>query len=141
MGKGARTKGYIKDLDTGTIKKFLYNPSSLVSERGAEYVELSAPGISYPSYQYVGGKVRVIQLDLMLYSNSTDIEDYIDFLKGFLPNEESGRYFERPPLMLFAFGDRIDKCILESMQEEISLFQDNLTPRVALVRLSLKVVA
>ena len=51
MGKGAKTKGYIKNLSTGTLKKFLYNPNGFGTDRDVTFMEVSSPGSSYPHFQ------------------------------------------------------------------------------------------
>lgn len=141
MGRGARTKGYIKNLNTGKINKFLYNPEQFSTSRNVNYSEISAPGSSYPVFQYVGGEVKTITFDLFLYGNKDEVRTQIKFLEGFMPEEKSKTLFKRPPLMLFAFGSYIKTCILEGYSEEFGLFHSDLRPRIAIIRLSLKVVA
>ena len=141
MRAGARTKGYMKNLGSGTIKEFLYNPSSYSTNRQMNYQELTAPGISYPQFQFVSGGAKEISFTLFLYGNKGEPKDFINFLNGFLPVEKSNSPFRKPPEMLFAYGAYIKKCILVGFSEEYIQFNEDLTPKIVEVALTLKVVA
>lgn len=141
MGKGARTKGYIKNMKTGEIRQFMYNPTSFGTERSVEFNEMSAPGSSYPKFQYVSGQVRGIELMLFLHGEGSKVVTNIDFLNNLLPEENSSGRFNKPPVVLFAFGSFIKKCIVESVSVSYEEFHADLKPRIAVVGLSLKVVA
>lgn len=140
MGKGAKTKGYIKNLATGGIKHFKYNPTSYNTGRTVTYTEITGCGSSYPKFQYVGGSAKSISLDLFLYGFNGEPKDMINFLNSFLPIEKSGVKFVKPPLMLFAFGNYIKKCILEDFSESYLEFNEDLSPRSVQITLQLKVV-
>lgn len=141
MGRGARTKGFIKNMKSGRIQSFLYNPAFYTTGRDIEYSEINSPGSSYPKFQYVGGRAKSIGIEIFLYGHRGEPKNFINFLNDFLPREDSNAMFRHPPLMMFAFGTYIKQCILESYQEEYLDFNTDLTPRVVVVRLSLKVVA
>lgn len=140
MGKGARTKGYLKNLSTGELRQFLYNPSSFTTSRGTNFSELTAPGMSYPKYQYVSGEAKTIDFQLFLYSNTGAVTNEIKFLERLMPDEDSDARFSPPPQILFAFGAFTKKCILEDLRLEYIEFLENLAPRIAVASLSLKVV-
>lgn len=139
MGKGARTKGYIKNLATGQIKSFLYNPSSFSTSRSVNIGEITAPGCSYPRFQYISGGAKTINIDLFLYGNNDEVNSYKAFLNSFLP-VESAISFKTPPMMLFAFGSYMKKCVLEGFDEEYVSFHDDLRPKQMTIKLTLKVV-
>ena len=141
MRAGARTKGYIKNAGTGKIVEFLYNPSSYTTSRQMNYQELTAPGISYPQFQFVSGGAKEINFTLFLYGTEGEPKQFINFLNDFLPREKSDYPFMRPPEMLFAFGAYIKKCILVSFNEEYIEFNEDLTPKLVEIALTLKVVA
>ena len=141
MNKGARRKGYIKNLKTGKLKHFLFNPTSLNRNMGANFNSMSAPGSSYPKFQYINGRESNISIDLFLYGNRGEVTDFIKFLETLLPPQKSGGMFSPPPTLLFVFGSTVRKCILETMNENTTLFDRNLNPRIATVSLSMKVVA
>jgi len=140
MGRGARTKGYIKNLNTGTLRQFLYNPSSFQTARGASFSELTAPGMSYPKYQYVSGEAKELSVQLFLYSNVGRVSREIEFLEGLLPVEDSGFEFNPPPQVLFGFGNFIHKCIVDNLNIEYIEFHENLEPKIAVASISFKVV-
>lgn len=141
MGKGARTKGYIKNLTTGTIKKFIYNPTGFETERSVNFVEISSPGSSYPHFQYASGGAKSVSFDLFLYdTQSGETQQYINFLEGLCPKENSTSSFNKPPLVLFAFGSFVEKCILLSVGIEYTMFDSSLNPTQATAKLKLQVV-
>lgn len=141
MGKGAKTKGYIKNLSTGGIKKFIYNPSSFGTSRNVDYVEISAPGSSYPHFQYARGENKTVKLDLFLKDiNGGETKSYVSFLEELVPKEDSTSKFKKPPLVLFAFGSFIEKCILTGLNVEYEEFDTSLNPTQATVSLSLVVI-
>ena len=141
MGKGAGTKGYIKNLSTGVIKKFLYNPTTFGTARSIDYVEISAPGSSYPHFQYTKGGNKSIKLDLFLKDKSKgDTKSYVSFIEGLTPTESSTSKFKKPPLVLFAFGSFVEKCIVTDVDIEYEEFDSSLNPIQAKVSLGLVVV-
>lgn len=142
MGKGAGTKGYMKNLSTGGIKKFIYNPSTFETTRGMDYAEISAPGSSYPHFQYSRGGNKSIRVDLFLRDKAWqgETKSYIDFIEGLTPKEDSTSKFKKPPLVLFAFGSFVEKCIVVSVGVKYEDFDSSLNPTQATVSLELVVV-
>lgn len=140
MGKGAMTKGYFKNLSTGGIQKFQYNPSFFDIGRTVTYAEITGCGSSYPKFQYVKGEVKVISLNLFLYGYNGEPQQMINFLNSFIPVEKSGVTFLKPPLILFAFGNYIKKCILVDFQEQYISFNKDLSLQHVEISLQLKVV-
>lgn len=141
MGKGAKTKGYLKDLKTGGIKKFIYNPNSFSTSRGAEYMEISSPGSSYPQFQYVRGEAKSVNLDLFLRSNNSwEVQSYVDFLNSLLPSEDSNSRFKKPNPVLFSFGSFVEKCIVLEVGVDYEDFDSSLNPTQAVAKLKLAVI-
>ena len=140
MGKGAKTKGYLKNLHTGGIKKFIYNPSSFSTDRGATYTELSSPGSSYPHFQYVKGEARNVSFDLFLRGTSGEVASYVDFLNSLLPPENSSSNFKTPSPVLFAFGSFVAKCLVLDVGIDYTSFDEALNPTEANAKLKLVVI-
>ena len=46
--RGAKTKGYIKNLKTGATKRFIFNPNTLKYDRQSNIIALDSPGVNYP---------------------------------------------------------------------------------------------
>lgn len=135
-------KGFIKNNSTGEIKRFQYNPTTLQYSRSATYTELAAPGMAYPNTQFVRGDQRSFPVELFFYDNPCTgyIESYIKFLEGFLPPEVNSSSFKKPPEMTFCCGYFIRKCVIESMETTIELFNRFGKPTQAKVTLQLKQV-
>lgn len=141
MGKGAKTKGYIKNLTTGDIKKFIYNPSSFSTDRGTTFMEVSSPGSSYPHFQYASGGGKTISVDLFLDDISKgDTKGYITFLEQLCPEEASNSSFKKPPQILFAFGSFMEKCVVTDLKIEYTSFDTSLNPTQATATLKLGVI-
>lgn len=134
-------KAYMKNLATGGVFEFLFNPEGWDIDREVNYSEIKSPGSSYPKFQYVNGGAKTISFDLFLYGNNGECEKCINFLESFLPVEDSKSKFAKPPLMLFAFGIMIKKCIVTGYKRKHTMFRKDLGYRVVNVSLTLKVVA
>lgn len=121
---GAKTKGWIKNNTTGVLKSFQFNPSGLQYSRSASYVEVSAPGMSYPNTQYVKGDLREFSVELFMYDVPSTglISDYEEFLNSFLPPETNTKGYSKPPEMTFCFGYFIRKCVLSSLDTSVERF-------------------
>ena len=114
---GATTKGYIKNLISGEVKKFQFNPESFEHTRGATYSEIVAPGMSYPDTQFVHGNAKSFPVELFFYDKpcSGVIESYRKFIEDFLPPEKNNANFKKPPEMLFCYSNFLRRCVLEEL--------------------------
>lgn len=139
----AKTKGWIKNNDTGKKMPFQFNPTNLEYSRGASYSDISAPGIAYPDTQFIKGEARSFSVPLFFYDNPNTgvIKKYIKFIEGFLTPETNAKGYTRPPLMTFCFGYFIRKCVLEDLGVNIELFDDNGEPIQATLTLQLRQVS
>lgn len=140
MGKGAKTKGYIQNVSTGAMKQFLYNPSDFSVNRDINFQVLTAPGVTYPKFQFVSGAEKEISIPIYLYGHKGEPREFINFLNSFLPPEKSSAMFMTPPLMLIAIEFYIKKCILVNFSEKYTAFNEDLSVREVTITLTLKVV-
>lgn len=140
---GARTKGYIKNLDTGLVMKFQYNPETFEHSRGATYAEIVAPGMSYPTVQYVHGNARTFPVELFLFDKPCTgiIDAHRAFFEGLLPPETNISSYTRPPEALFAYGGFIKKCVLEDLNVKIEEYDTVGRPTIARLTLTLRQVS
>lgn len=138
----AKTKGWIKNNDTGNKMSFQFNPTGLEYSRGATYVDISAPGMPYPNTQFVKGNARSFPVTLFFYDNpySGVIEKYMNFIGGFLTPETNVKGYSKPPEMTFCYGYFIRKCVLENLTINIERTDDNLKPTQASMTLQLRQV-
>ena len=139
---GAKIKGYIKNLDSGKVMKFQYNPETFEYSRGATYSEIVAPGISYPTTQYVHGNSRSFPIELFLYDKPSTgvINKQKAFFEKLLPPESNSRKYTKPPTLLFAYGDFIKECVLEEFGVKIEEYDKRGNPTMARFNLSLRQV-
>lgn len=140
---GAKTKGWIKNNDTGISKSFMYNPEVFEYSRSASYSDIVSPGKPYPGTQYVSGGIRSFSVELFLHDMpcSGKIKDFETFLFGLLPPESNSvGNFKKPPSFVFCLGSFVKTCVLESLSTKIELFDSNLEPTMARFTLQVRQV-
>lgn len=137
------TKGFIRNNVTSVIKPFMYNPTAIQYKRGATYSETSAPGSPYPRIAFVKGDVSSIPLKLFLTDRpqAGAITEFIDFLNGFFPEENSSATFKKPVSLTVSLGHIIRVCVLISMTLDVLDYSNTGIPTRAEISLDLKVVA
>lgn len=132
-------KGYIKNNNTNVVKNFMYNPSDFSDDIGVTFGELSSPGSSYPLFQYISGDARTISVNVYLNGKASDVADFKNFMEDFLPQSARGR-FNKPPVMTFAMGSYVKKCILSKYSRNFTKFDSNLEPTEMTLSLTLTVL-
>lgn len=140
---GARIKGYFKNLETGALLKFQYNPETFEYSRGATFAEIVAPGMSYPITQYVRGNSRTIPIELFLFDKPSTgvIESHKTFIEGLLPPESNSSDYTKPPEILFVYGNFIKKCVVEECVFNIEEYDSWGRPTMARFNLTLRQVS
>ena len=138
----AKTKGWIKNNETGELKKFQFNPTTFEYSRGATYADISAPGMPYPDTQFIKGNARSFPVTLFFFDNPSTgvIEEYITFFDSFLTPEVYNKAYTRPPEMTFCHGYFIRKCVLEDLSISIEQMDSTGTPTQAVITLQLRQV-
>lgn len=140
--KGAKTKGYFKNLSTGKLLKFMFNPNTIKTSRDANYNTYGGCGSPYPLYQYVGGKEEKISFTLYLHSKSaSEIKKHIAFLDGLMPSKNPKSTFKVPPLVYFSFGSSFtEKCVLTGYDKSHTKFDSKLGTTELTINVTLEVV-
>ena len=142
MGKGARTQGYFKNMATGDIKAFMFNPNMIQSTREANFIDFQGCGASYPKFQYTGGGAMEITFSLYLNGKASEVRSHIQFLDRLMPEINSKAKFKIPPTVLFSFGeDFTHECIFTQLSKTHSQFDENLGTTEMTYDVKLKVVA
>lgn len=118
LKRSAKTKGYIKNIETGETKKFQFNPTTFSYTQGAMFNQTNSPLSPYPLITYAYGNSSVIPITLNMFGAESlnEIEDFIRFVESFLPQRSTASFKERTPkpkLMLFCYGTFIKKCVLQ----------------------------
>ena len=140
---GARIKGYFKNLESGNILKFQYNPETFEYSRGATFAEIVAPGMSYPVTQYVHGNSRSIPIELFYFDKPYTgvIDKHKSFIEGLLPPESNSSNYVKPPEVLFVYGDFIKKCVVEECTFKIEEYDTWGRPTMARFNFTLRQVS
>ncbi len=139
---GAKVKGYLKNLDTGEILKFQYNPETFEHSRGATYSDIVSPGMSYPDAQYVHGNAVTFSIELFIFDKPyTGVyAHFLKFLQDFLPPEMNNSTFKKPPEALICYGNFIKRCIILEIAEKIEEYDEQGNEVNARITLSLRQV-
>ena len=133
--RGARTKGYIKNLKTGKTKKFLFNPNNIAYDRQSNIILLDSPGVNYPVAVYGSTKERNIEVSLFLYGTSTP--SYITFLEGLQPSTAKTTKGVTHPLALFVIGKKVRKVAVCDISVEEQMWDAKLNCTQATVKLKM----
>lgn len=141
MGKGARTKGYFKNMSTGEVKSFMFNPNTISTSRDVEFSTYQGCGCSYPKFQYTGGGEEEISFSLFLKGNHSELASHMKFINGLMPSKNPLDRFKVPPTVLFAFGeDFVEECLFTKLDKKHQEFDSNLGTTQLTYDIRLKVV-
>ena len=139
MGKGARQKGMIKNVDTGEIQEFQYNPPEYEQGKEVKFNQIESPGSSTPKFEYVGGGAETIRFRVFLFDHSAEkTEEFLDFIDEFTPQKHS--QFDPPPQVLLSYGNITGKFIITGISKHVRRLNENLRPVEATVDLQFKEV-
>ena len=139
MGAGASTKGFIKNLNSGAVREFLFNPTGFSDEVAINFSEITSGG-ARKSHQYTGRENREVKVEIYLKSDSEEtfkrVHQFKNFIEDFIPNAR----FIAPPLMLFCYGEYIKKCMVTNISREWLEFNKDLMVTELVISLTLKEV-
>lgn len=138
---GAKTKGYFKRVDTGSILTFQFNPSTITTKRGVSYSEMQGCGSAYPTYQYTGGEGETISFNLDIIGDATKSQEAIRYLEGLMPPKSVTANFQVPPIFYFAFGNSFtEQCVLNGLSKSHEEFDQDLGTTSVTFSIELKVI-
>lgn len=142
MGIGAKTKAYFINNDTKETFKVQFNPEKYDISKSINFGESSSPGMNIPITTYIGGTAWTTSPALYFHDRGGTgiITKAENFFKKFIPPSSNSISFTKPPTLTYAYGSRVMKCILLSYSLEVTLFDANLVPIEANIKLSLKEV-
>lgn len=141
---GAKTKGYIKRIDTGQLYPFQFNPEQFQYSRSVSYQDIISPGCSYPRTQFVAGQSRSFPVELFMYDRpySGLIYDSMFTLGDLLTPERNSKWAPtKPPDFIFCLGYFIRRCVLESIDITIEQMDDSGQPIQARFNLQVRQVS
>ena len=141
--RGAKTKGYIKNLKTGATKKFTapwykkekFNPNTLKYDRQSNISALDSPGVNYPVLAYGSTKERTLEVALFLYGEATP--RHITFLENLLPTDKGSVSGVSHPLALFVLGGKVKKVAVTDVSVEETMWDSSLNCTKATVTLKM----
>ena len=127
---GAKTKGYIVNCNNNKSMTFQFNPTTFQHSRGATYSEIVAPGMAYPTLQFIHGNSRTFSIELFMHDrpHTGIITRYEKFLNGLLPPQKNKKNYKKPPEILFCYGSFIRRCVVENLDTLIEEYDDEARP-------------
>ena len=139
---GAKTKGYLKNNNTGERLAFFYNPSELEWNRSATYQEISSPGLSYPMFNYVRGNSTQFSVPLKVIDNPSTglVSKWEEFLNRLLPPDTNNSTYSKPDELTIVMGNFIKECYLESLNTKYEQWDSDLIPTECTFTLTLRQV-
>lgn len=143
MGKGANVKGYIQNIKTKRLLKFIYNPETYEYGYSTEYAVVKAPGSPHPIYQFVGGNERMINTTILIDGREEQdgwkkVKEQISFFGLWHPANQGYRSFNPSSPALFAMGWFVKKVIIKEVNIRIILMDENLNPIRAEIDISME---
>lgn len=143
MGKGAKTKGYIQNLYTKKLMKFIYNPEEFEYGFSTDFATIKSPGGPLPLYQLVGGNEKTINVTLFLDCREgkyTIINDWVKFFETFHPTSGGNMTaFKNIGDAWFCVGPFLKNVLIKDVNFKFTMFDKNLYPIRAEVDLSMEV--
>lgn len=108
------TKGYLKNMDTGSIKKFQYNPTHFQHGKNATYVNIEAVGMHHPIIAFVKGEAEEFPMEIYMYDNpyTGKIASFEKFILNLMPKDRNPSVFTKPASVIVAYGRTVKKCVV-----------------------------
>lgn len=128
----AKTKGWVKNNETGEVRYFMFNPTDFEYSRAVSYNDISSPGMRYPGTQFCCGNAREFTIDLFLYdrpyTGKID-KDYMLFFGALLTSETNKSWDnKKPPSFTFCLGYFVRICVLTSLTIKIEMWDSDMNP-------------
>lgn len=138
----AKYHGAIKNLTTGEVRKFQFNPETFEYSRGVTYSDSISPGMPYPETQYSHGEIRTFDVELFMYDPYCTglIKEYMYFLGDFLTPETNDPDYAQPPEMLFYYAYFVRRCVLTNLTITHEWLDEQGTPLMTRYKLTLRQV-
>jgi hypothetical protein len=121
--------------DGSTQIQALYNPEKYSVNKGVQYAEIGIPGLDEPVLQFIRGQNEKVTLDLFFDTTEqgmvTNVADVRTLTVAVYSLLKVNTATHAPPRFtiewgtgrsLFGQGDTSSLCVMESMNEEFSLF-------------------
>lgn len=102
----------------------LFNPTEYGIDRGANYAELAAPGLSTPILQFVRGESQSLNVELFLdgTDNRESVSKAMDKIRKFVTIDED---LHAPPVCQFQWGDETFQGVVTKLNEKFQLFDED----------------
>lgn len=128
----ALEKAYIQALDErgrdkGERIAVMFNPESYSIDKSVNYQRTNLPGLQTPITQFVYGNARTLKLDLMFdsYDKREDVRDQTSKISGLLNIDSE---LHAPPVVRFIWGKLDFKAVIDSVNQNFTMFLDSGIP-------------
>jgi len=140
--------------DGSTQIQALYNPEKYSVNKSVQYAEIGIPGLDEPVLQFIRGQNEKVTLDLFFDTTEQGMVDNVADVRGLTMPVYSllkvDTKTHAPPrftiewgngMSLFGQGDTSSLCVMESMNEEFTLFAPTGEPLRAKLTVTIRMAA
>jgi hypothetical protein len=140
--------------DKKTHIKALYNPEKYSVNKSVQYAEIGIPGLDEPILQFIRGQNEKVTLDLFFDTTEQGMVDNVADVRsltmGVYTLLKANTESHAPPrftiewgtgMSLFGQGHSSQLCVMESMNEEFSLFAPTGEPLRAKLTVTIRMAA
>lgn len=117
------TKGKLGDLE------FQFNPSQIVDSGGVVWSEINSPGMTTPIVQYAHGKSKAYQFEVYVNDKAmqpVNVSSFVRTIKSYRESKEP---------VIFAFGNFVQRCVINDTQITYQAFDKSLNPIEATINI------
>jgi nucleoid-associated protein YgaU len=140
--------------DGSTQIQALYNPEKYSVNKSVQYAEIGIPGLDEPILQFIRGQNEKVTLDLFFDTTEQGMVDNVSDVRGFTMDVynllKADTETHAPPrftiewgtgISLFGQGYTSSLCVMESMNEEFTLFAPTGEPLRAKLTVTIRMAA
>src|ERR1700722_2567326 len=140
--------------DGSTQIEALYNPEKYSVNKSVQYAEIGIPGLDEPILQFIRGQNEKVTLDLFFDTTEQGMVDNVSDVRGFTMDVynllKADTETHAPPrftiewgtgISLFGQGYTSSLCVMESMNEEFTLFAPTGEPLRAKLTVTIRMAA
>jgi len=112
---------------TGDEVPVLFNPEEYTLAKDINYAQAAVPGRRSPILQFVNGNQQTLEMELLLdtYESGGDVRDLSGKVAGLMEIQAATH---APPVLLFAWGSLVFRCVLARISQRFIMFRPDGVP-------------
>jgi hypothetical protein len=112
---------------TGDEVPVLFNPEDYTLAKDVNYAQAAVPGRRSPILQFVHGNLQTLDMELLLdtYESGGDVRELTGRIAALMDIQPATH---APPVLLFAWGSLVFRCVLARVSQRFIMFQPDGVP-------------